>query len=178
MSNLTGTWNLDPAHSTINFVVRHAMVSKVRGKFEDFAAQITIDGQNIADSTAEATIQATSVNTGNEDRDNHVRTADFFAVEQYPEITFRSTAFNVDADGNGTVTGELTIKGTTKSIELDVETFGVHEDHMGTTRLGFEATGEIDRTDFGVDFNAPLETGGVLLSKKIKLEIEGSAVKA
>ena len=106
-----------------------------------------------------------------------MRGEDFFDVEKHPEMTFTSTAFNVDEAGNGTVTGDLTIKGTTKPVTFEVETFGVEEDPFGTTRIGFEASTSINRTDFGIDYNAPIKTGGLLLGNEISLQIDGSAVK-
>ncbi|QPK83999.1 polyisoprenoid-binding protein [Corynebacterium qintianiae] len=178
MSQLTGIWNLDPAHSEIGFVARHAMVTKVRGNFPEFDAQVTVDGDNLQASKATATIKTASINTGNADRDGHVRGEDFFDVENHPEMTFESTSFNVDENGNGTVEGNLTIKGTTKPVTLDVETFGVETDPFGNVRAGFEANTTIDRTDFGIDFQAPLNSGGVLVSNNIKIVIEGSAIKA
>ncbi|OFR40837.1 YceI family protein [Corynebacterium sp. HMSC077D03] len=171
-----GTYAIDPAHSTIGFVARHAMVTKTRGKFDEFEGTITV-AENIADSKAEATIKAASINTGNEDRDAHVKGDDFFSAEQYPELTFSATSFDVDETGNGTVTGDLTIKGTTKPVTLNVEAEGLAEDPFGNTRFGFEATTKINRTDFGIDFNAPLKTGGVLVSEEIKIELEISAIK-
>ena len=171
-----GTYAIDPAHSTIGFVARHAMVTKTRGKFDEFEGTITV-AENIADSKAEATIKATSINTGNEDRDEHVKGDDFFSVEQYPELTFSATSFDVDETGNGTVTGDLTIKGTTKLVTLNVEAEGLAEDPFGNTRFGFEATTKINRKDFGIDFNAPLKTGGVLVSEEIKIGLEVSAIK-
>ncbi|AMO89178.1 yceI-like domain protein [Corynebacterium simulans] len=152
------------------------MVTKTRGKFDEFEGTITV-AENIADSKAEATIKAASINTGNEDRDAHVRGDDFFSVEQYPELTFSATSFDVDETGNGTVTGDLTIKGTTKPVTLNVEAEGLAEDPFGNTRFGFEAATKINRTDFGIDFNAPLKTGGVLVSEEIKIELEISAIK-
>ena len=178
MSNLSGTWNVDPVHSTLSFVVRHAMVTKVRGTFNEWSSEITIDGENPAASTATATVKIDSVDTRNADRDKHLASDDFFDTANYPEASFTSSAFNVDEHGNGTVAGDLTIKGVTKPITLNVETFGPEEAPSGETRLGFEATTKIDRTEFGIDFNAPMNSGGVLLSKDITLEIEGSAVKA
>ena len=171
-----GTYAIDPAHSTIGFVARHAMVTKTRGKFDEFEGTITV-AENIADSKAEATIKAASINTGNEDRDAHVKGDDFFSAEQYPELTFSATSFDVNETGNGTVTGDLTIKGTTKPVTLNVEAEGLAEDPFGNTRFGFEATTKINRTDFGIDFNAPLKTGGVLVSEEIKIELEISAIK-
>lgn len=173
---IAGTYVLDPAHTTIGFVARHAMVTKTRGKFEDFEGTITV-AENIADSKADVTIKSASINTGNDDRDGHVKGDDFFAVEKYPELTFTATSFNVDEAGNGTVTGDLTIKGVTKPVTLDVETEGFAEDPFGNTRFGFEATTKINRLDYGIDFNAPLKTGGVLVSEEIKIELEVSAIK-
>lgn len=176
MTNLTGTWNLDPAHTLIGFTARHAMVTKVRGSFAEFSDKIVI-GEDVKDSTIEVSIKTASVDTGNADRDAHVHGEDFFDVEKYPEMTF--TATSIDLEGNqGTITGDLTIKETTKPVTLEVEVFGVEEDPFGNTRAGFEATTQINRTDFGVDFQAPLKSGGMLVSEKITIEIEGSAIKA
>lgn len=166
------TYILDTAHTNIGFVARHAMVTKVRGKFEEFEGTINRD-----EPSATVTVKTASINTGNADRDAHVRGEDFFAVDQFPEMTFSTTGFDIDEAGNGTVTGDLTIKGVTKSIELKVEDAAEAEDPFGNVRFGFEATGSINRKDFGVDFNAPLKTGGVLLSEEIKLELEVSAIK-
>ena len=176
MSTLTGTYNLDPAHSSIGFTVRHAMVTKVRGEFTDYEASITV-AEDPSASTASGTVRTESIDTRNEDRDAHVRGEDFFAVEQYPEMTFNATSFDVDANGNGTVTGDLTIKGTTKPVTFEVETFGVEEDPFGNIRMGFEARTTINRSQFGIDFQAPLNSGGMMLSEKVGIEIEGSAIK-
>lgn len=173
MSHLNGTYVLDPAHTTIGFVAHHAMVTKVRGHFSDFTSTITVDEST---GTVNATIRTESITTGNDDRDNHVRGSDFFNVAEFPEMTFASTSVSVSGD-KATVTGDLTIKGVTKQVNLDVSIDGIAEDPFGNTRLGFEASTKINRTDFGVDFNAPLKTGGVLLSEEIKIEIEGSAIK-
>ena len=176
MSNLAGTYNLDPAHSLVGFTVRHAMVTKVRGEFTDYEATLTI-AENPSESTATGTVRTASVDTNNADRDEHVRGEDFFSVEQHPEMTFKATSFDVDANGNGTVTGDLTIRGNTKPVTFDVETFGVEEDPFGNTRIGFEARTSINRSEFGVDFQAPLNSGGMLVSEKVGIEIEGSAIK-
>ncbi|MDO5032204.1 YceI family protein [Corynebacterium sp.] len=176
MTNLAGTYTIDPAHTLIGFVARHAMVTKVRGRFDEFEGALTV-GENPAESSAEATIKTSSIDTGDTKRDEHVRGDDFFSTEQFPEMTFKATSFDVDAEGNGTVTGDLTIKGTTKPVTLKVETEGIAEDPFGNTRLGFEASTKINRTDFGIDFNAPLKTGGMLVSEEIKIEIEASAIK-
>lgn len=174
MTNLNGTWVLDAAHTEIAFVARHAMVTKVRGKFDEFDAKVVIDEENPANNSATATIKTASVNTGNADRDGHVRGEDFFNVEEFPEMTFTSTGFDATA---GTVTGDLTLKGITKPVTLDVEVFGVEEDPFGNVRAGFEASTKINRKDFGVDFQAPLGSGGVLVSEEIKIEIDGSGIK-
>ena len=176
MSNFTGSYTLDPAHTVIGFVARHAMVTKVRGKFNDWDAKIEV-ADTPADSTIEVVIKTASVDTGNADRDAHVRGDDFFNSEEFPEMTFKATDFNIDENGDGTLTGDLTIRETTKSVTLDVETEGIAEDPFGNTRVGFEAKTSINRTEFGLNFNAPLNTGGVLVSEKITIEIEGSAIK-
>lgn len=177
MSNLNGTYILDTAHTAVGFVARHAMVTKVRGKFDEFDAKVVVDTDNPANASATATIKTASVNTGNADRDGHVKGEDFFDVEKFPEMTFTATSFDIKDEKAGTVTGDLTIKGTTKPVTLDVEIFGVEEDPFGNTRIGFEAATEINRKDFGIDFQAPLGSGGVLVSDKIKIEIEGSGIK-
>ena len=176
MSTLTGTYNLDPAHSSVGFTVRHAMVTKVRGEFTDYEASITV-AEDPSASAASGTVRTESIDTRNEDRDAHVRGEDFFAVEQYPEMTFNATSFDVDASGNGTVTGDLTVKATTKPVTFEVETFGVEEDPFGNIRMGFEARTTINRSEFGIDFQAPLNSGGMMLSEKVGIEIEGSAIK-
>lgn len=177
MSNLNGTYVLDTAHTQVGFTARHAMVTKVRGKFDEFDAQVVVDTDNPANASATATVKTGSVNTGNDDRDGHVKGEDFFDVEKFPEMTFTATSFDIKGEKAGTVTGDLTIKGTTKPVTLDVEIFGVEEDPFGATRIGFDASTEINRKDFGIDFQAPLGSGGVLVSEKIKIEIEGSGIK-
>ncbi|WP_412099786.1 YceI family protein [Corynebacterium aurimucosum] len=177
MTITAGTYALDAAHTTIGFVARHAMVTKVRGNFNEFEGTLTV-GENITDSAAAtATVKTASIDTNNADRDAHVKNEDFFDVEKFPEMTFTATKFDVNEAGEGTVTGDLTIKGTTKSVDFKVEDTGVAEDPFGNTRLGFEAKTSINRTDFGIDFNAPLKTGGVLVSEEIKIELEVSAIK-
>ena len=161
-----GTWTIDPSHSEVGFTARHMMVSKVRGKFGEVSGTVVVP-EDVTAASVEATIQLASVATGSEDRDNHLRSADFFDVENNPEMTFRSTSF----DGE-TLTGDLTIKGVTKPVTLDVEFGGVGTDPWGNEKAGFEATGEIDRTDWGLTWNANLEKGGVLVSEKIKLALD------
>ena len=176
MSNFTGSYTLAPPPTIIGFVARHAMVTKVRGKFNEWEATIEI-GDTPPDSNIEVVVKTASVDTGNADRDGHVRADDFFNSEEFPDMTFKATDFNIDENGNGTLTGDLTIRETTKSVTLDVETEGIAEDPFGNTRVGFEASTKIDRTEFGLKFNAPLNTGGVLVSEKVTIEIEGSAIK-
>ena len=171
---ITGTWTIDPVHSEVGFTIRHMMVSKVRGKFTSFSGTL-VTGDSPAASSVTATIDLASIDTGNTDRDNHVRSADFFNVETHPQMTFVSTG--VRAKGNDFVLdGNLTLKGVTKPVSLDLELGGFGPDAYGGTRAGFTATGEILRSDFGVDFNAALETGGVILSDKVLLALEIEAV--
>ncbi|WP_293952436.1 YceI family protein [uncultured Corynebacterium sp.] len=177
MSNLNGNWILDASHTEIKFIARHAMITKVRGEFTEYDSNIVVDVENQENSSAKVVIKTASLTTGNGDRDGHVKGEDFFDVEKFPEMTFVATAFNIKNESEGTVTGDLTVKETTKSVTLDVEVGGVAEDPFGNTRLGFEATTEINRKDFGLEWNAPLNTGGVLVSEKIKIEIDGSAIK-
>ncbi|MGL5817134.1 MAG: YceI family protein [Phycicoccus sp.] len=172
ISDLTsGAWTIDPTHTTVGFAVRHLMVSKVRGTFEDVSGTVTV-AEDTAGSTAEVTVQLASVSTGTADRDNHLRSADFFDVENHPTMTFRSTSF----DGT-TLRGDLSIKGVTKPVELDVEFGGLATDLYGNDKAAFEATGEIDRTEWGLTWNAPLEKGGVVVSEKVRLSIDLQLVK-
>ncbi len=177
LNELKGTLTLDPSHSEIGFVTRHAMVTKVRGSFSDFSGTATVDGANPSTSSLEVTIQAASISTRNEDRDNHVRSGDFLDVETYPTITFKATDFAV-ADETVTVTGDLTIHGVTKSIAIPFEFTGEAKDPFGNTRVGFEGSATVNRSDFGLTWNAALETGGFLVADKVVLEFEVSAIKA
>jgi polyisoprenoid-binding protein YceI len=175
--DLTGDYTIDPTHTRIGFVARHAMVTKVRGSFEDFTGTAHLDGDDPAKSTAQVTIQVTSINTGNGQRDEHLRTNDFFDAPTFPEITFTSTGVTVDGD-DYTMTGDLTIKGVTKPVTVDFEYTGAATDPFGNLRVGFEGKAVINRTDWGVTWNAALETGGVLVSEKITLEFDISAIKS
>ena len=174
---LTGTYTVDSSHSRIGFVARHAMVTKVRGSFNDFEASGYLDAADPANSKVDVTIQAASVDTRNADRDGHLRSNDFFDMEQYPTITFSSTAVEVVDAETFRITGDLTIKGTTKPISIDFEYSGTAVDPFENTRVGFEGSTTINRKEWGVDFNAPLETGGVLVGEKITLELEISAIR-
>jgi len=167
----TGTWAIDPTHTEVGFVARHLMVTKVRGSFTDVSGTVQV-GQDLGDSVANVTIKTASVSTGTADRDTHLRSADFFDVDTFPEITFVSTSYDGD-----TLTGDLTIKGVTKAVTLDVEFNGVATDPWGNDKAAFEATGELNRTDWGLTWNANLEKGGVLVSEKIKLVIDVQLAK-
>lgn len=177
-TELTGTYTLDPTHTRLGFVARHAMVTKVRGAFTDFAGTAVLDAEDPTRSHAEVTIQVASVDTGNAQRDEHLRTNDFFDAATYPEIRFVSTKAESLGDDNYRLTGDLTIKGITKSVAVDFEFTGVAADPWGNQRVGFEGKAVINRKDFGVNFNAALEAGGVLVSEKITLEFDVSAIKA
>lgn len=178
IASLVGTYTIDPSHSHIGFGARHAMVTKVRGQFRDFIGSGYFDIENPANSNLQVSIQAASIDTGNSDRDAHLRSNDFFSMDEFPQITFVSTAFDkADAETYG-VTGDLTIKGVTKSITLDLEYTGAAVDPYNNQRIGFEAKTTINRKEWGVNWNAALETGGVLVGEKISLEFEISAIRS
>ena len=172
----TGTFVLDKSHTEVGFIARHLMVSKVRGRFTDFEGTIVV-ADDPSESSVEVTIQAASINTNDENRDKHVRTNDFLSTDEFPALTFRSTKVELSSGGDWKVNGDLTVRGVTRPIVLDVQFEGVIQDPWGNQRLGFTASGEIDRNDFGVSFNAVLETGGFVVSPKVKLEIEAEAVR-
>ncbi len=174
---LTGSYILDPAHSRLGFVARHAMVTKVRGSFNEFEGTATIDGADPSRSTVSITIEVASIDTRNAQRDGHLRTNDFLDVEKYPQITFVSTALEHDGGDDFRVTGELSIHGVTKSVAFPVEFQGAATDPFGNQRIGFEGSLVINRKDWGVSWNAALETGGVLVGEKVTLEFEISAIK-
>ncbi len=177
LSAANGTWVIDAAHTNIGFTARHLMVSKVRGNFTAFEGGFTIDAAAIGASSANLTIQAASINTGNADRDGHLISPDFLDVENFPTLTFVSTGV-VDKGSVVEVTGDLTIHGVTKSVVVPWEFIGVSTDPWGNTKAGFEAELEISREEFGLTWNAALETGGVLISDKIKLVLDVQALKA
>ena len=175
---LTGTYALDPAHSRIGFVARHAMVTKVRGAFNDVEGSATIDGDNPENSSVNVTVKVDSIDTRNAQRDGHLRTNDFLDIENYPTITFASTAIKYLGGSDFEVTGDLTIKDVTKSITIPLEFQGSAKDPFGNDRIGFEGSVVVNRKDWGITWNAALETGGVLVSEKVTLEFEISAVKS
>jgi polyisoprenoid-binding protein YceI len=170
------TWNIDPIHSEVGFSVRHMMVSKVRGRFTNFSGQI-VTADDPTQSSVTAEIDLSSINTGQEQRDAHIRSADFFEVETYPTMAYKSRGIRVE-DGEYVVDGDLTLKGVTKSVPLRLELNGFGPDPYGGVRAGFTATGEINRSDFNVSFNAPLSNGGVVVGEKVTLQLEIEAVKA
>ena len=175
--NLTGQYTIDPSHSRIGFVARHAMVTKVRGSFNEFEGGGYFDANDPSKSRLELTVKAASIDTRNPDRDAHLRSNDFFDMENYPEIRFVSTSVEpVDAT-TYRVTGDLTMKGVMRPVTLDVEYTGSAVDPFGNTRVGFEGSVTVDRKDWGVNWNAALEAGGMLVSEKVVLEFEVSAIK-
>ncbi|MEJ2865166.1 YceI family protein [Actinomycetospora flava] len=172
---LAGDYQIDPAHTRIGFTARHAMVTKVRGSFGEFRGTASI-GADASLSSTEIIIAANSLNTGQEQRDGHVQGDDFLAVNVYPEITFRSTSVEQDGDTYN-ITGDLTIRDVTKSVTVPFEFTGLAKDPFGNVRAGFEGSTSINRKDWGITFNAALETGGVLVSEKVGLEFDVSAIK-
>ncbi|HSK25623.1 MAG TPA: YceI family protein [Jiangellales bacterium] len=171
-----GTFVLDPSHTTVGFVARHLMVTKVRGHFAEFEGSITV-GEDPLASSAQASIATASLTSGSADRDGHVKSADFLAVEEYPRMTFVSRSVSHVRGDRFTVVGDLTVKDVTRPVELDVTVDGVARDPWGGERLAVTATAEIDREEFGITWNVALESGGVLVSKKVKIEIEAQAVR-
>jgi polyisoprenoid-binding protein YceI len=171
---VAGTWTIDPVHSEVGFSVRHMMVSKVRGKFTQFNGEI-VTTDNPIDSVATAEIDLSSIDTGNSQRDDHLRSADFFDVAKTPTMTYRSTGIR-RSGSDYVVDGELTLRGVTRQVPLKVELNGFGPDAYGGTRAGFTATGEINRQDFGVNWNAAIEAGGVVLADKVTLHLEVEAV--
>ncbi|MBV6699333.1 YceI family protein [Kitasatospora aureofaciens] len=177
LSELTGDYVLDPAHTRIGFVARHAMVTKVHGSFHDFEGTAHLDGSDPARSTARVTIRAGSIDTGVEQRDQHLRTNDFLDVPSHPDITFTTTAVEPTGKTDFRVTGDLTIKDTTRPVSIDFEYTGNAVDPSGNLRVGLEGSVAINRKDFGVTWNAALEGGGVLVGDKVVLEFDISAIR-
>jgi polyisoprenoid-binding protein YceI len=174
---LSGDYTIDTAHSRVGFVARHAMVTKVRGSFDEFEGSIHIDGDAPENSSGKVTIQAKSINTRNSQRDDHLRSNDFLDMDNQPEITFASTGIKQTGDAEFVVSGDLSIRGVTKPVEINFEYTGTATDPFGNQRLGLEGSVVINRKDFGVSWNAALEGGGVLVSEKVTLELEVSAIK-
>lgn len=176
ITDITGDYTLDPTHTRIGFVARHAMVTKVRGAFKEWEGTAHIDAANPAASSVSLKIRTASIDTGVADRDGHLVSPDFFDAATYPEITFVSTAVSRDGD-DWTITGDLTIKDVTKPVTIAFEESGSAKDPFGNLRLGFEGETTVNRKDWGLTWNAALETGGLLVSEKIKLEFDVSAIR-
>ena len=177
LADLSGTYTLDPTHTRIGFVARHAMVTKVRGQFNDFEGSGVVDPSDFSKSTVTVIIQAASIDTRNEQRDAHLRSNDFLAMEEYPQITFTSTGIQQTGPTSVELTGDLTIRGVTNSVTIPFEFEGTSIDPFGNLRVGFEGSVVINRQDYGITWNVALETGGVLVSDKVTLEFEISAIK-
>ncbi|MFF1419434.1 YceI family protein [Streptomyces sp. NPDC058280] len=177
LAALTGEYTIDPAHSTISFTVRHAMVTNVRGTFTEHEGSLSLDGSNPADSSASIDVSIASVDTGMPDRDGHLRSADFFDAETFPKMSFRSTATEQIDSETYRLTGDLTIKDVTRPLTIDLELHGSATDVYGNERVGFEGSATILRSDWGLTWNAALETGGVMVSDKVKLGFDISAIK-
>ncbi len=173
----TGTWNVDPAHSAVEFRVKHLGISTVTGQFREFEGRLEV-GDDIASSKAYGKIQAASIDTGEPQRDDHLRSPDFFDAETYPEITFESTRIEVIDEDELHVTGNLTMHGITGEITLHVEVTGTEQDPWGNTRVGLEAQGELSRGEWGMKFNQALGSGNMMVSDKVRISAEISAVKA
>lgn len=173
----TSKWSLDPTHSELGFKIKHLMISHVSGNFKKFDVQVQTDGDDFTTANVTATIDVASINTNNDQRDEHLRNADFFETEKHPNIIFKSTRTE-KAEGNDFyLYGDLTIKDTTKPVKLTVEYSGMAKDPWGNTKAGFTVTGKINRKDWGISYNATLETGGVMLGEELKLSGEIQLVK-
>lgn len=177
LAALTGEYTIDPAHTTIGFVARHAMVTNVKGSFQDFTGTLQLDGSDPARSTASLDVVMDSIETGNADRDGHLKSSDFFKTDEFPTMTFRTTKAEALGGDDYRITGDLTVLGTTKPLTIDLEFNGAATDPFGNQRVGFEGKSEILRSEWGLTWNAALETGGVLVSDKIKLNFDISAIR-
>ena len=177
LADLQGTFVLDPTHTTFSFVTRHAMVTKVRGSFNEFEGQAQVHGADLASSQVSVAIEVASIDTRNAQRDEHLRSGDFLGAPDFPQITFTSTQVRATGDAEVEITGDLTIKGVTKSVTVPFEFEGGALDPFGNERIGFEGSVVVNRKDWGLTWNAAIESGGVLVSEKVTLEFEISAVK-
>jgi polyisoprenoid-binding protein YceI len=177
LADLTpGIWNIDPAHTAVGFVARHLMITKVRGRFTKFSGVITV-AEDPLQSTVETEVDLSSIATGDEQRDAHLRSPDFFDVEKYPTMTFTSTSIKPHRD-DYIMTGDLTVAGKTRSVDFDLTFEGVEKDPWGGTRAGFSAAADVNRKDWELTWNVALETGGLVVGDKVKIELEVQAVKA
>lgn len=172
------TWNLDKAHSEIEFRVRHMMISTVKGQLKNFDVNVDSESEDLSNAKISATIDVSSINTGNEQRDEHLKSVDFFNAEEFPNITFISTKINRISDDEFEVEGDLTIRDITKPKKLKVELGGVAKDPWGNIKVGYSLRGAINRTDFGLVWNAALETGGVMVSEEVKFTADIQLIKA
>ena len=173
----TQTWQIDSAHSGIHFAVRHLVIAKVRGQFSRWTGALTVPDGDFSRATVDVTIDATSIDTGVADRDAHLKSADFFDVASFPELTFRGRRVEATGDDRFALIGDLTIRGTTREVALDVESAGQTKDPWGNVRAGFAARTSVDRKEFGLTWNQALETGGVMVGEKIEIELEVEAVR-
>ncbi|MGP9537701.1 YceI family protein [Brachybacterium sp. AOP43-C2-M15] len=176
-SPLTGQWTIDPGHSRIGFSARHAMVTKVRGAFNDVTGEASFDEADPGSARVQVVVRTESVDTRNPQRDEHLRSADFLDVESHPEMTFTSTSVEEVDDNGYIVVGELTIRDTTRSMSIPLRFVGVDTDPFGNVRAGFEGTRRLDRRDWGISWNTPLDSGGLLVGDRIQLEFEMSLIK-
>lgn len=172
LTELAGTWKIDAAHSRVGFAARHVMVTKVRGAFTDVAGTLTLDPRGLEHSHVEVVVQAESLTTNNDDRDEHLRSHEFFDVQTYPEVTFRSTRIKQAGDWTFLVMGDLTLHGVTREVALPLELMGVEVDPYGVIRAGVEGSRRINRHQWGLTWNVPLDSGGVLISDRVTLEFE------
>ena len=177
LEQTTGTWTIDASHSRIGFSAKHAMVATVRGQFAEFSGGLTLDGAAPEKSSATLTIASNSISTSSEDRDNHLRSGEFLDVESHPELTFASTGVRYTGADDFVMLGDLTIRGTSRPVELAVELEGLATDPFGNERIGFSGATTISRKDFGLTWNVALEAGGVLVSDKVKITLDVSAIK-
>lgn len=171
-------WVIEPTHTLVEFTVRHMMIANVKGRFSGVEGELVGDPNDLTDATINVSIDVATVDTRVADRDNHLRSADFFDVEKHPKMTFKSTKITRTGDGEYTVTGDLTIRGVTRPIDLQVKFEGAGKDPWGNQRAGFSATGKLNRKDFGLTWNTVLETGGMLVGDEVKIHIEAELVKA
>ena len=178
MSVQAAEWNLDPVHSAIEFSVRHLAISKIKGKFKEFEAKMVFDGKAVENGSAEFTIQVASIDTENEKRDNHLKSADFFGAEENPTITFKSKKISAVKDGKFQITGDMTMRGVTKEVTFDCELHGVVQGPGGNTRAGFSAETTINRHDFGVSWSKTLDAGGLIVGNDVNLTLEREFIEA
>jgi polyisoprenoid-binding protein YceI len=172
LSELSGTWMLDPAHTSVEIAVRHMMVATVRGRLRPLRGELRLDAEDPYKSFVDVELDAASVDTGNADRDKHLRSADFLDAEEYPTIGFRSTEVRDEGDGTYVIIGDLTLKNETRPMTLVTEVGGVIRDPYGNDRIGFSATGSVDRSEFGLTWNAAMEGGGLVLGDRLKINID------